>query len=77
MEELCLIWTVELSRVRYYLRDYLRVRLGKVEKYVMSLLDNPGAAGGMHAGGQGSAEVAVGGGAWPLAPLCKGGFGDQ
>ena len=42
MEELCLMWTVELSRIRYYLRDYLRLRLGKIEKYCMALLDNPG-----------------------------------
>lgn len=51
MEELCLMWTVELSRIRYYLRDYLRVRLGKVEKFAMSLLDNPGVVRGWWVGG--------------------------
>jgi hypothetical protein len=37
------IFTLELSRVRYMLRAYLRARLLKLERHVMHALDAPGA----------------------------------
>ena len=36
------IFMSELSRIRYLLRAYLRVRLQKVERHVMYILDNAG-----------------------------------
>ena len=36
------IFMSELSRIRYLLRAYLRVRLQKVERHVMHILDNAG-----------------------------------
>lgn len=43
MKLLVEIYLSELSRVRYLLRAYLRVRLQKVERHVMHILDNAGA----------------------------------
>lgn len=42
MKLLVEIYLSELSRVRYLLRAYLRVRLQKVERHVMHILDNAG-----------------------------------
>lgn len=38
------IYMSELARVRYLLRAYLRTRLQKIERHVMHVLDNAGAA---------------------------------
>ena len=43
MKLLVEIFMSELSRVRYLLRAYLRVRLQKIERHVMHILDNAGA----------------------------------
>ena len=40
-ELLRMMFTVELTRVKYMLRSYHRTRLFKVERYVMHCLDNP------------------------------------
>jgi hypothetical protein len=42
MKLLVEIYMSELSRIRYLLRAYLRVRLQKVERHVMHILDNAG-----------------------------------
>lgn len=42
MKLLVEIYLSELSRVRYLLRAYLRVRLQKIERHVMHILDNSG-----------------------------------
>ena len=37
----CTIYTVEITRVKYMLRSYLRTRLFKIGKYVMHSMDDP------------------------------------
>lgn len=42
MKLLVEIYMSELSRIRYLLRAYLRVRLQKIERFAMHILDNAG-----------------------------------
>ena len=51
MELVRMVYTTELTRIRYLLRAYLRTRLAKIEQFVMHILDNQGEEHPLGAGG--------------------------